>query len=123
VFAADTKVPAEKTRAEIETILVKHGAKQYAVAVDRDRNQAHIEFKINRRRVRFELQLPPPQNAQQVRSRWRALLLCIKAKLETVELGIATFDEEFLSNIVMPDGRRFGEITIPQLEYVEKSSN
>jgi hypothetical protein len=41
---------------------------------------------------------------QESRRRWRSLLLSIKAKLEAVETGIASFDEEFLSRIVASDG-------------------
>lgn len=38
----------------------------------------------------------------EVRRRWRALLLCIKGKLEAVESGITTFEEEFLAHLVLP---------------------
>jgi hypothetical protein len=48
-----------------------------------------------------------------VRRLWRALLLAIKAKLEVVESGLAIFEEEFLSNIVMPDGCTVGEHARP----------
>ena len=43
--------------------------------------------------------------AAEERRRWRALLLVIKAKLEAVQSGIVTFEEEFLAHVVMPDGR------------------
>ena len=36
------------------------------------------------------------------RQRWRALLLVIKAKLEAVEAGITTVDDEFLAHILVP---------------------
>ena len=42
---------------------------------------------------------------QACRQRWRALALVIKAKLEAVESGITTFEDEFLAHIVMPDGQ------------------
>jgi len=47
---------------------------------------------------------------------WRALALVVKAKLEAVEVGISTFDEEFLSNIVLPDNTTVGAHMIPQVE-------
>lgn len=50
------------------------------------------------------------------RQRWRALALAIKAKLEAVETGIATFEEEFLNYIVLPDGVTVGEFIRPQIE-------
>ncbi|MCH8878151.1 MAG: hypothetical protein IIA89_15260, partial [Chloroflexi bacterium] len=37
------------------------------------------------------------------------------AKLEAVEVGIATFDEEFLSYIVLPDNTTVGEHLLPQV--------
>ncbi len=51
-------------------------------------------------------------------SRWRALLLSIKAKLEAIREGIATFDEEFLANVVdRESGRNVGHLIIPELEH------
>ena len=52
---------------------------------------------------------------QEVRRRWRALLLVIKAKLEAVESGISTMDSEFLAFVVLPSGMTFGEWAAPQL--------
>lgn len=39
----------------------------------------------------------------------RALALCIKAKLEAVQAGIVTFDEEFLAHFLLPDGKTVGD--------------
>lgn len=53
---------------------------------------------------------------QACRSRWRALLLSVKAKLESVEIGISEFEEEFLAHIVDPaTGRTVGEDIVPQI--------
>lgn len=117
-YAKDTRVPVERTRLEIEHILDKYGASHYGVAFDRIANRALVSFQLEDRRIRFELALPPPENAQQVRSRWRSLLMCIKAKMESVASNIETFDEAFLPHLVMRDGRRFGEIVVPQLEQI-----
>ena len=38
----------------------------------------------------------------------RALLLVTKAKLEAVAAGVSIFEEEFLANIVLPDGSLVG---------------
>src|SRR5262245_44396717 len=53
---------------------------------------------------------------QACRQRWRALALAIKAKLEAVESGIATFEEEFLAYVVMPDGQTVGQHVLPNVE-------
>jgi hypothetical protein len=94
----------------------KYGANKFAIATDNQSRIVMIEFAMNGRRIRFELHQPPVEHPQKVRSAWRSLLLAIKAKLESVASKIETFDEAFLAHVVMPDGRRFGEIVIPQLE-------
>lgn len=48
---------------------------------------------------------------QEIRRRWRALSLVIKAKLEAVQSGITTFEEEFLAHIILPGGRTVYEET------------
>lgn len=53
---------------------------------------------------------------QEIRRRWRALALVIKAKLEAVESGITTFEQEFLAHIVIPGGRTVGAEILPRLE-------
>jgi hypothetical protein len=116
-YAVDTKVPVERTRLAIEKLALDHGATKYAAAYDRDSAMARVEFAIGSRRIRFEMKLPPPEHTKQVRSKWRSLYLVIKAKLESVSSGIETFDEAFLAHVVMPDGRRFGELVQKQLEY------
>jgi hypothetical protein len=45
-----------------------------------------------------------------------ALALAIKAKLEAVESGIATFEEEFLAYVVLPDGQSVGQHVLPNIE-------
>jgi hypothetical protein len=53
---------------------------------------------------------------QAERQKWRALLLVIKAKLECVENKIATFEEEFLAQIIMPGDKTVAEMILPQIE-------
>ena len=116
-FARKTKVTVDASRGEIERLVSRYGAKRFGVIVDNEDHHAMVEFTIGRRRVRFELPSAQKVSPQRERARWRSLTMAIKAKLDAVHIGISTFEEEFLANIVMADGRRFGEITIPQLEY------
>lgn len=119
-YAEKTRVAPEKTRAEIERVLARYGASSFAYGTQPGR--AMIMFETKDRRIRFELPLVPPNRATQVqgeqftRSRWRALLLSIKAKLESVEAGIESFDEAWMSHIVMPNGRTMAQHMIPYLE-------
>jgi hypothetical protein len=137
-FAEGTVVSVEKTRAEIEKTLIKYGASQFFSGWQ-DKN-AYIGFRKSERFVKFVLPLPDPKDKEftkdprswrersaetarkayeaECRRRWRALFLAIKAKLEVVESGIATFEEEFLAHIVMPDNRTIGDIIVHQLDAI-----
>lgn len=52
---------------------------------------------------------------QACRQKWRALNLAILAKLEAVESGITTFEEEFLAHLVLPNGRTVGQWAVPSV--------
>lgn len=133
-YAEGTTVPPEKSRMEIEQTLRRYGADQFVSGYDSTR--AVIGFRADGRQVRFILTMPsideipkvdgrnsvlsPQQRMKKLHSeemrRWRALALAVKAKLEVVESGIATFEEEFMAHIVMPDGRTVGEHVAPRIE-------
>ncbi len=111
-FAASTKVSVDQTRTEIERTLSRYGATAFGYATTS--GKATIGFEANERRMKITMPLPvgdSEKEKQQVRQRWRALLLVIKAKLESVESGIETLEEAFYANIVMPDGRTVYEAT------------
>jgi hypothetical protein len=83
--------------------------------------KAIILFEAHVRRLRFDLPLPDGKGdrADQARKqRWRALLLCIKAKLEAVASNIETFEEAFLAHVVMPDNRM--DIRPPRIAQIAK---
>lgn len=137
-YAATTAVPVERSKGEIEATLMRYGATEFVSGWDQ--HCARIGFRINGRFVRFELPLPDrnddefvyyyrgcnrhrrtdvaamKQWEQACRQRWRALALCIKAKLEAVEAGITTFEDEFMAHIVLPNGNTVGQFMRPQLE-------
>ena len=118
-YAARTRVSVENSRAEIEHTLHKYGANEFAYGTGN--GKAMIQFRAKSRVIRFTLPLINPnestqtekQRAEFQRSRWRCLLLSIKAKLETAESGISTFEEEFMAHIVLPNGRTVGEHALP----------
>jgi hypothetical protein len=76
-----------------------------------------IAFGMKDARLVFRLPLPN-DNPQDQRSRWRGLLLCIKAKFESVDRGVETFEEAFLSHVMMDDGQTFGQHAIPRLKEI-----
>lgn len=121
-YAQDTQVSCERSKAEIEETIRRYGADGFQSGWQNDK--AGIMFRCHGKAVKFILPLPSkdafktaqkwgkerelsPEEAyklweQACRQRWRALALCIKAKLEAVECEIATFEQEFYANIVVP---------------------
>lgn len=123
-FAATTKVQVDQTRNEIERVLARYGANKFAYFSEAGR--AIILFEAHSRRIRFDLPVPEGESdkdAQARRQKWRALLLCIKAKLESVESKIESFEEAFLAHVVMPDGITVGQHTKPLIEQTYKTGN
>lgn len=116
-YAARTEVPLDRSIGEIVKVLRKAGADRIAQAEEPGR--IAVQCFLNDRLLRFTIALP--DCAQARRQRGRALLLVIKAKIESIESGVETFDEAFLANIVTPDGRTIAQWAIPQIEhaYVE----
>jgi len=45
----------------------------------------------------------------------RALVLTVKAKIECIEAGIETFDDAFMSQLALPDGRTVGTMVKHEL--------
>jgi hypothetical protein len=120
-FAVDTKVPVSQTRNEIEQALAKFGASSFAFASRAD--GATVMFECDGRRIRFDLPLPDniPANAKTHRQKWRALFLSIKAKLVSVDTDIETFEEAFLSHVVLADGSTVGQMARPAIEQQYKT--
>lgn len=136
-YASSTSVSSDRSRTEIEQILKRYGADQFAYGWDQ--RGAMIQFRAHGRQVRFALPLPDrgsrefthtpvsgqrrtPAQAekeyeQAIRQAWRALVLLVKAKLEGVASGVVTFEDEFLAQTVLPDNRTAGEFMHPQIDH------
>src|SRR5262245_58827441 len=117
-YAQDTSVPVERSRQEIERLLIKHGAKDRGQTTGE--KECSIFFRAHGRNVLFRLPMPDARwrrtnakglqlytsdrdRAQEERRRWRALCLVIKAKLESVASGIEVFEDAFLAQIMLPN--------------------
>jgi hypothetical protein len=104
-----TKVPFERTTAEIIALLKKAGADRIGQAEEPGRFA--VQCFLNGRLLRFAVDVP--EEPQPRRQRGRALLLVIKAKLESTESGVETFEQAFLANVVMPDGQTIADKAVP----------
>lgn len=134
-YAAQTSVDSSRSRAEIEHTLTRYGADQFMYGWAN--TEALIGFRMRGRMIQFRLKMPnrdapefrltPSRRyarsekdqaaayEQAVRQRWRALALVIKAKLEAVEALITTFEDEFLSATMLPDGSTVADWAQPQI--------
>ena len=137
-YAETTTVAVERSQAEIQKLIQRYGARKCVSGFDEDARMAAIQFEMHDRRVAFRLKLPDinedrfaydgrgrerSQSAwdsaydQECRRLWRSLLLVIKAKLESVESGVESFEEAFLPQIIVPGtgGQTYGEFAVPQI--------
>jgi hypothetical protein len=134
-YAAGTTVSSSDSRAEIERTLERYGATSFAYGWDGDR--AMIGFHMRDRQIRFVLPMPDRKSREfthtpargtlrsdtaaaaeyerAVKQRWRALALVVKAKLEAVESGIVTFEEEFGMHMVLPSGATVASQVVPAI--------
>jgi hypothetical protein len=139
VYAKNTKISSEKSERDIREVLKKFGATKYGYY--EDETKIGFTFELENRRVKIVIELPDPaadefvyinrgSNGKQLRGeadqlsawqkecdrRWRGLVLVIKSKLISVTEKIRTFDQEFLYDIVLPNGQTVGEYVAPQID-------
>jgi hypothetical protein len=137
-YAANTTVGVNKSKAEIERTLTRYGATEFAYMTGQDK--AMVGFLIDRHKIQITIGLPPKEDFEftnngrkrigsailaewekACRQRWRALALVIKAKLEAVECGITSMQDEFLAFTVLPSGQTIGEVVSPRIENILKT--
>jgi hypothetical protein len=134
-YAEGTSVSMERSKVEVESTLRRYGATAFQYGWEGVR--VVLSFRAHERLIRFEMRMPGPDDddirfspagrtrtvvqaekalEQEARRRWRALGLVIKAKLEAVESGLVSFEDEFLAHILLPDGTTVADHTGPALE-------
>jgi hypothetical protein len=122
-YVRGASITGAASRMEIQDMLTEYGATGFRCGWEEGR--AAIAFTAGKRRFRFVLPLPgsadlagsagdPLQPRRQgtgskspeemARRCWHRLSLLIRAKLEAVDSGIVTFDQEFLAYMVLPGG-------------------
>ena len=120
-YAVRTKVPANRTRLQIEALMGKHGADQFLTGGDAE--FVVMRFRLSGRHLAFKLPLADARNEQQIRTRWRALLLVIKARMEAVQIGIMTIEDAFLAETVLPDRQTVADYMRPQIARAYKTGD
>jgi hypothetical protein len=113
-YGTGTRVEVHRSRHELERVLRKYGAHE-VLFVEADANAA-IQFAMHGRYVQLALPLPDPEDSrfthtpsgkprtataqeraydQALREHWRSLIVAVRGKLQSVESGISTFEQEF----------------------------
>ncbi len=135
-YASKTKTASGKSKSEIERTLMRYGATGFMYMWKG--NNALIAFEMDKYHVRLNVPMPDKNSKefthtatgrvrknsadmlavweQATRQRWRAILLIVKAKLEAVESGIRTIEQEFMGDFVLPDGRTVTEVMLPKIQ-------
>jgi tRNA nucleotidyltransferase/poly(A) polymerase len=113
-YANRTAVSAERSRAELEKLLTRAGAKQFGVMTSEA--VTHVVFELQNRMVRLTMKMPTLKEvrdlnkcSQERRRLWRVLVLVVKAKLEAVAQGLSDVEHEFLADVVVQGGETVGE--------------
>lgn len=140
-YAAGTSVEVGRSEAELKSVLTRYGAQSCVTGWDQ--NTAFVGFRTKENyMVRMTMEHPGRDDEQfnttptgrkrdkdaaekaweqEIKRRWRAFVLVVKAKLEAVESEVVSFEEEFLPYIVLPDGRTSGDFLIPQIKEAYRS--
>lgn len=120
-YGEKTEVSLDRSIGEIVALLRKAGADR--IAQIEEPHRFTVQCFLRERMVRFQVRFPSDDEvgqmrgnrpaslaeiaasrAQRIKQRGRALMLVVKAKLESVESEVETFEEAFLANVVMSDG-------------------
>ena len=119
------RVPVEKSKAEIEHTLLRYGASEFAYGTSP--RGAGIMFKHKNRVIKMNIPNPNRDDYSQnkvgenkykqaQRQRWRILLLALKAKLELIDEGLSTFEDEFLAQTCLPGGKTISQLIQQQID-------
>lgn len=143
-YAAGTDVTVERSRAELDQLLTKHGATE--IGILRRPAGTLVVFVLEGLRIRQTVAQPDPESLRrpaapksrnqhtrgipsgalleqqltqaveaELRRRWRALILITKAKLELIEHGDSTIAREFMADTVLPSDETVGEVMLPRI--------
>ena len=147
-YPSKTTVSSDRSKAEIEGILRRYGADQFMQGWEA--GLGVVGFRINGFQGRMMLlPLPNPEDfrhyerksgystrqvertPEAVQKACRASgaagmagpAVVIKAKLEAVETGITSVEQEFLPNMVLPGNSTVGENMLPRLREIITSGH
>jgi len=139
-YARNTNVSVTQSQIEVQAILRRYGANRFGTM--EDEKSAYLMFEYQGLLIQIQINMPskddfvrtptgrPRNNAQiereheqAIKQKWRALVLAVKAKLEAVESGISTIEQEFLAFVMMPDGKPLADHLVPNLKKIVETGS
>jgi hypothetical protein len=135
-YAAQTGVAPDRSLAELQHELAKRGASQFGF--NWTTSESVVAFTLSGLQVRMVLPMPNREDHKdyrarngvrvsgqktydlEVRRRWRALVLVVKAKLVAVDEGITSLEREFLADTLLVDGQTVLEHMRPEIEKTRR---
>ena len=139
-YAKDTSVSVDRSIMELRSLFQGYEAEGFAW--EEVGEQIRVGCVLQGFRVRFEVPLPDLKSRQftetptgrertesqadalydqEVRRRWRVLVLAVKAKLELIQAEVSTVEREFLADLVLPNGETISERLAPQIKRITQS--
>lgn len=113
-YAKNTTVPISKTKIQIQNLLTSWGIDEFFFGTS-PRGDG-IGFKYKDHVYKHNVPMPPDKNIlserqyeQKVRQRWRILYMSLKMKLEEIDSGGMSFEDQFLAMMCLPDGSTVGD--------------
>lgn len=123
-FAKRTTVPVEKSLMEIRRVLDRYGATETSITLVGGKKGLSFKMRDSLagwRGVRVTI-AESALESQTERQQWRALVMLLRAKLESIALNVTTFEQEFLPYIQLSETRTVGDVIIPQMRAGELRS-
>ena len=138
-FAANTRTSPAASEQELRELMRRFGATAMHSGYDQQTAQQGVFFRVAGRRYAVTIDLPTPaefRNSptgrtrtpeaslaacdQEERRRWRSLVAYIKALLVAIDDGILKPEVALLPYALLPDGQRFADVALPQLDAAEQ---
>lgn len=136
----NSSTPVARSQEDIRRILAKYGAQGVQFSEDWKTSTLYVRFMYALKSqipctVLFKVIIPKAETTtpnrgtrrsdtaiqrlqeQCERGIWRAVFWAIKSRMESVDFGIETFEEAFLSHFEIPGtDKQIGDVLIPRLE-------
>ena len=113
-YAKNTKVSINKTKIDIQRLLENWGIQEFFFGTSP--RGGGIGFKYEGRVYKRNVTMPEKtwdisnnKYEQLNRQRWRILYMSLKMKLEEVDDGGVSFEDQFLAQMCLPDGSTVGD--------------